>query len=221
MARGLPSIPLVPVSSSQAVIGAVIGIAVAKGGRGVRYSVLGRVAGGWAATPVFAALLAFLGLFFLQNVFGLTVARPVPYRLSETVLERLSEEGVASMSLEELMGSRFENAREMDKALRDQTDLDEADIATTMKYAERDSFVVTPESLEGFETALLTDGQAAALRSLSWKSFSHKWQLRERLAEETVDWRLLPEERENRDHNQSIRFRLRHVYDTFRVPLTE
>jgi PiT family inorganic phosphate transporter len=221
MARGLPSIPLVPVSSSQAVIGAVIGIAVAKGGRGVRYSVLGRVAGGWAATPVFAALLAFLGLFFLQNVFGLAVARPVPYRLSETVLERLSEEGVASMSLEELMGSRFENAREMDRALRDQTDLDEADIATTMKYAERDSFVVTPESLEGFETALLTDGQAAALRSLSWKSFSHKWQLRERLAEETVDWRLLPEERENRDHNQSIRFRLRHVYDTFRVPLTE
>jgi PiT family inorganic phosphate transporter len=74
--RGLPTIPLVPVSSSQAVIGAIIGIAVVKGGRGVRYSILGKIAAGWAATPVMAALITFVGLFFLQNVFGLTVWRP-------------------------------------------------------------------------------------------------------------------------------------------------
>jgi PiT family inorganic phosphate transporter len=221
MARGLPTIPLVPVSSSQAVIGAVIGIAVAKGGRGVRYSVLGRVAGGWAATPVLAALLAFLGLFFLQNVFGLTVARTVPYRLSEPVLERLSEEGVASVSLEELRDSHYENAREMIAVLQDHTDLDSADIATTLEYAQRDSFVVTPELLDEFETALLSDGQAAALRSLSWRSFSHEWQLRERLADETPEWRLLPDDPENHEHNREIRLGLRHVYDSFRVPLAQ
>ncbi|MFC1706260.1 inorganic phosphate transporter, partial [Planctomycetota bacterium] len=41
--NGLPTIPLVPVSSSQVVIGAVIGIGLAKGGRNIRYGVLGRI----------------------------------------------------------------------------------------------------------------------------------------------------------------------------------
>jgi PiT family inorganic phosphate transporter len=75
-ARGLPTIPLVPVSSSQAVIGAIIGIALVKGGKGVRYTILGKIAAGWAATPIMAALITFVGLFFLQNVFGLTVSKP-------------------------------------------------------------------------------------------------------------------------------------------------
>jgi len=73
---GLPSIPLVPVSSSQAVIGAVIGVALARGGRGVRYGVLGRVAAGWVATPLIALIISFFGLFFLKNVFDLTVHIP-------------------------------------------------------------------------------------------------------------------------------------------------
>jgi len=76
IANGLPSIPLVPVSSSQAVVGGVIGIALARGARGFKLSVLGRIAGGWVATPLIAALIAFLGLFVLQNVFGLTVRLP-------------------------------------------------------------------------------------------------------------------------------------------------
>lgn len=78
LSHGLPAIPLVPVSSSQAVIGAVIGIALIKGGRNVRFGLLRRIAGGWVATPVIAALIAFLGLFFLQNVFGVVVQYPSP-----------------------------------------------------------------------------------------------------------------------------------------------
>ncbi|MEE8264979.1 MAG: inorganic phosphate transporter, partial [Acidiferrobacterales bacterium] len=38
---GLPTIPLVPVSSSQAVIGAVVGIGLLRGGREIRWRVLG------------------------------------------------------------------------------------------------------------------------------------------------------------------------------------
>lgn len=70
---GLPSLPLVPVSSSQAVIGAVIGIGLAKGGRSVRWSILGRIAIGWVTTPVISALLCFISLFFLENVFNQVV----------------------------------------------------------------------------------------------------------------------------------------------------
>ncbi|MDY7029942.1 MAG: anion permease, partial [Spirochaetota bacterium] len=41
--RGLPSFPLVPVSSSQAVVGAVLGIGLAKGGRNVKYGLIGKI----------------------------------------------------------------------------------------------------------------------------------------------------------------------------------
>jgi PiT family inorganic phosphate transporter len=71
--HGLPTIPLVPVSSSQAVVGAVVGISILQGTAGIRWSVLGRIVMGWVATPIAACIICFIGLFFLQNVFGLVV----------------------------------------------------------------------------------------------------------------------------------------------------
>lgn len=75
---GLPTFPLVPVSSTQAIVGAIIGVALASGGRNVNYRVLGRIASGWAVAPVLAALLSFVMLFFVQNVFEQTVVAPDP-----------------------------------------------------------------------------------------------------------------------------------------------
>lgn len=72
-ANGLPTIPLVPVSSSQAVVGAIIGIGIVKDIRGIRWRTLGHIGLGWVLTPPLAGLTSFIGLFFLQNVFGLTV----------------------------------------------------------------------------------------------------------------------------------------------------
>jgi len=69
-AQGLPTIPLVPLSSSQVVIGAVLGIGYAHGGKGIQYKALLKVASGWVSTPIIAAIITFLALFFLQNVFG-------------------------------------------------------------------------------------------------------------------------------------------------------
>lgn len=69
----LPPIPLVPVSSSQAVIGSVIGIGIAKGGHEIKWGTLGRIALGWVTTPLVACLICFISLFFLENVFHLTV----------------------------------------------------------------------------------------------------------------------------------------------------
>ena len=66
---GLPTIPLVPVSSSQAVVGAVLGIAILKGGRGIRWRVLGGIGAGWVAAPAIAGVVCFIGLYFMQNVF--------------------------------------------------------------------------------------------------------------------------------------------------------
>lgn len=65
----LPPVPLVPVSSSEVAVGAVLGIAMLQGGQGLRWRVLGRISVGWMLTPVIAGVLCFMGLFFLQNVF--------------------------------------------------------------------------------------------------------------------------------------------------------
>jgi inorganic phosphate transporter, PiT family len=65
----LPAFPLVPVSSSQAVVGAVMGISLAKGGRNLNFKKLGQISLGWIATPVASAVLAYVALFFMQNVF--------------------------------------------------------------------------------------------------------------------------------------------------------
>jgi PiT family inorganic phosphate transporter len=67
--HGLPSFPLVPVSSSQSVVGAVMGISLAKGGRNLNFKNLGRISIGWVATPVVSALISYVALFFMQNVF--------------------------------------------------------------------------------------------------------------------------------------------------------
>lgn len=72
---GLPPIPLVPVSSSQVIVGAIMGIALLKGGQSINYSVLGRIAAGWIATPVIAGTISFISLFFMANVFNLVVTK--------------------------------------------------------------------------------------------------------------------------------------------------
>lgn len=69
----LPSFPLVPVSSSQSIVGAVIGIGIAKGGKNFNLKVLGRISMGWIATPLIAAGVAFVALFIVQNVFSQVV----------------------------------------------------------------------------------------------------------------------------------------------------
>lgn len=69
ISHGLPSFPLVPVSSSQAVVGGVLGIGIAKGGRNVNFKILGKIAMGWVATPLISSVVSYVFLFFVQNVF--------------------------------------------------------------------------------------------------------------------------------------------------------
>jgi PiT family inorganic phosphate transporter len=69
----LPSLPLVPVSSSQAVVGAVLGIGIAKSGRNINLPIIGRIVSGWVSTPVAAGVLSYILLFVMQNLFLQTV----------------------------------------------------------------------------------------------------------------------------------------------------
>ncbi|RQD69716.1 MAG: anion permease [Tindallia sp. MSAO_Bac2] len=64
IANNLPSFPLVPVSQSQAVVGSVVGIGLAKGGRNIKISLLGKIFIGWVITPIASIILVFFLLTF-------------------------------------------------------------------------------------------------------------------------------------------------------------
>jgi len=74
----LPALPLVPVSSSQLVVGAVLGIGIIQGGRNIQFKTLGKIASGWVTTPIIAALITFVALFFLKNTFDIEVYKETP-----------------------------------------------------------------------------------------------------------------------------------------------
>jgi len=84
---GLPPIPMVPVSSTQIIVGCVLGIGLYKGARNINFKLLGEIALGWLATPVIAGLFAYFSLFFMKNIFSVNVG----YSIAEgTVIQEPS-----------------------------------------------------------------------------------------------------------------------------------
>jgi inorganic phosphate transporter, PiT family len=74
---GLPPIPMVPVSSSQVIVGCILGIGLYKGARNINFRVLGEIGLGWIISPIASGLLTFFLLFFMKNIFGINVGSTV------------------------------------------------------------------------------------------------------------------------------------------------
>jgi inorganic phosphate transporter, PiT family len=89
--HGFPAIPMVPVSSSQVIVGCIIGIGLYKGARNINFKVLGEIGLGWIITPVSSGLLTFFMLFFMKNIFSIDVGSKagesavVPPLISDTL----------------------------------------------------------------------------------------------------------------------------------------
>lgn len=99
ISMGLPPLPMVPVSSTQLVIGALLGIGMVKGMREVKFTALGGVALGWIITPVLSGILTFFSLFFIQNVFGLKVSVAEAERAGEIITQLQSPQVVRQINM--------------------------------------------------------------------------------------------------------------------------
>ncbi|MEZ7198579.1 inorganic phosphate transporter [Pseudodesulfovibrio karagichevae] len=153
---GLPAIPLVPVSSSQAIVGAVVGIGLLKGGRSIRWRTVGAICSSWAVTPVLAAGICFVSLFFLQNVFMQQTYRPERYRLTEAEVTQLAP-AVDVAGLDALLGQTFANAQEFKDGLDQVRKYPEADLRRILETARlRDA--PAAKALRGAEAAGGTRG---------------------------------------------------------------
>lgn len=202
---GLPSFPLVPVSSSQAVVGAVIGISLAKaGGRGVNYKILGKIALGWIATPTLALLLCLPGLFIMQNVFEQTVKEPERYHLSKEVMEKLAETNITTVHIKGLLGQEYVGADNFRQHLLAVHHWTEGELFQIFSIAKIDVIKVNADILRSRDIRNFTPGELAATIKLDGRTFNHKWQLADALAAESTEWTLKENTKHNKPFNDQI-----------------
>ncbi len=211
----LPTIPLVPVSSSQAVVGAVIGIGMLQGGREIQWARVYSIVKGWVITPLISCLLCFVGLYFLQNVFQQTVQRDSNYTLSASVIEKLQKEGIQTEGLHELTGTVFQKSAEVVRAVKDKVSLSSKQGLKVVEYSLQKSLIVTAEKIADFETNGLSSAQLDALSKLAGQTYNYPWQLGDALAEISPEWIMLGGGLKDKLHDRDIKQKLAYLYRKF------
>ncbi|OQX75545.1 MAG: hypothetical protein B6D64_11450 [Bacteroidetes bacterium 4484_276] len=132
---GLPAIPLVPVSSSQVVIGSIIGIGIYKGGKQIKYNILGSISLGWVATPIVAGIIAFFMLFFVNNVFKQDVGGDRQLiNLTETAPGDTLNEGATNVNYNQAINIM------QDTVMVETADAKKDKIDDTLKYGDTKGF---------------------------------------------------------------------------------
>jgi len=211
----LPTIPLVPVSSSQAVVGAVIGIGMLQGGREIQWPRVYSIVKGWVITPLVSCLLCFVGLYFLQNVFQQTVQRDSNYTLSASVIEKLQKEGIETEGLHELTGTVFQTSAEVVRAVKDKVSLSSKQGLKVVEYSLQKSLIVTAEKIADLETNGLSSAQLDALSKLAGQTYNYPWQLGDALAEISQEWIMLGGGLKDKLHDRDIKQKLAYLYRKF------
>jgi len=211
----LPTIPLVPVSSSQAVVGAVIGIGMLQGGREIQWPRVYSIAKGWVITPIISCLLCFVGLYFLQNVFQQTVQRDSNYQLSASVIEKFQKEGIETDGLHELTGQVFQTSAEVVRAVKDKVNLSSNQGLKVVEYAFQKSLIVTAEKLADLETNGLSAAQLEAISKLTGQTYTYPWQLGDALSEISPEWIVLGGGLKDKLHDRDIKQKLAYLYRIF------
>ena len=215
---GLPTIPLVPVSSSQAIVGAVIGLGLLRGGRDIDWKLVGNIGVGWVTTPVISALVCFVGLFFLQNVFNQQVYRERHYVISQEVLNRLGGDLLVTDELATLRDREFYSASEFLAALHEAAAVGDNFDHTVLSYGEIGSYYVDERVVADLDRTWFTPEQLAAVERLIGQWFRYRWKLAEALAAHSEQWRLREDNKVNKQYNKALQRKLDYLYRRFEEP---
>jgi len=212
---GLPTIPLVPVSSSQAVVGAVVGLGLMRGGRDVDWKLVRNIAAGWVTTPLISGLVCFISLFFLQNVFNQQVYRAVHYAMSDAVLNELAEQGRDVSTLQSINGREFRSARAFMRAVGETEYAGTIPQDELLEYAQLNHSYIDQARFSSLDRDWLNAGQIAAVEQLVGREFSHRWQLAHALAGASAQWVRRESNTINKRYNKDLERKLEYVERTF------
>lgn len=136
---GLPTIPLVPLSSTQAFIGAVIGVGLAKDPNSINFKVFGKISIGWVSAPIIAGVFTFISLFFVQNVFEQKVIIQNSYKITETTIKKAQDDGININNWDKLIGVKYEGVKNFKAALLKLSNYSEKELVKIMDMAVIDS----------------------------------------------------------------------------------
>jgi len=213
--HGLPTIPLVPVSSSQAIVGAVIGVGLLKGGSSIRWRLFGGISSGWVITPIIAAAVSFVLLFFLQNVFEQETYQPIKYQITNEAFERIQEAGIATEKLRELLHVQYPDASQFNDELSKIKELDRKDRKYIFSSAKINQVKIIDSRIFAIlvDEHWITEKQKSDLKRLEGRSFYHKWLLQNALVEISPYWQYMANDK---GHNEKVRHQLSRIYKLFR-----
>ncbi len=211
--HGLPQFPLVPVSSSQAIVGAVIGIGLLKGGKSIRWKTVAGITSGWVTTPILAALISLFSLFFLQNVFQQDTFRKVEYMLDTEAMARVEQFGITTKSLHPLLGQKLSDAVTFKKELKMLLPQDDRSLKLVMEAAKVDNLKVSTEKLIKIKSTAMSGKQLEALKNLEGREFSHRWQLADALSEQSPEFKR---KNDDTDYNERLNALLNRFDNQFR-----
>ncbi|MBN2439149.1 MAG: anion permease [Deltaproteobacteria bacterium] len=199
LGHGLPAFPLVPVSSSQAIVGSVIGIGLIRGGGGIRWRMVVEITGAWAATPIVAVLISFISLFIFQNVFLQKTYIPVEYRMTAGAEQRIRAAGIRTNPLTDLRKKTFHTASQFQREFSQRVILNARERNVVMAAAKLDPIALTIQAANRINKPSITADQKRAVLELVGKAFNHRWQLEMALAEKSPEWKPVPGDKEQND----------------------
>ncbi|MEN6444655.1 MAG: inorganic phosphate transporter [Candidatus Cloacimonas sp.] len=215
---GIPPIPLVPVSSTQVIVGAVVGIGLVKGGKNIRYNILGKVSLAWVAAPVIAFVFSFIALFIVQNVFEQNVFHKTGYIFNRITISQMEKEGINPNHLSTVNGRKFGRELDVYKELKEDEYFHREQMVKILKIAEVFPLKVNTNLLR--EKGLANHfslKQWEALTKMEGREFNHKWQLEQALAQ-TESWQKKAGLSErDKMHNRELEEQLDLLYRTFFV----
>lgn len=203
LSLGLPTIPLVPVSSSQVIVGAIVGIGLVKGGKNLRYNILAKISLAWVVAPLMAFFFSFIALFVIQNVFEQQVQQDLRYTYNFTTISQISRVGIATDPLSMVNGRVFDSEREVFHELKRSEKYSRAEITEIIAIAELYPMQVNLDIiLEKGLSKRFHPIQLIELKGLEDKKYKHKWQLRLAL-QDYPSWQLISEPLSERDKNHN------------------
>ncbi len=203
--HGLPTIPLVPVSSTQAVVGAVIGIGLyKKAARNIDWTVFLRIMCGWVITPIITAVVCFISLYFMKNLFDQPVYTPRTYKISAGVLNELKENGISDPDLKELIGKSFSSGKAIVSAIEEHKELTNKQELIVLKYAEVVKIKIDKEKIPMLSDKIFSAQEKADLAALSDKEFHYRWEVEDALVQQNKAWQPKPDTVLNKKINNEI-----------------
>jgi PiT family inorganic phosphate transporter len=215
---GLFPFPLAPVSLTQGVVGAVVGIGLAKGGRYFNYKLLGRIAAGWVITPVASALLSLLFLFVMQNVFQQKVYNPFTYELSYPVIEKLKDYDIQTDLLKPYEKSTYKNQSEFMQFLNKVGIKKEQDVFNIFSVAKMEKYIIDSNYAKLKLGSGFTAEELHSIAQLHNKTFYHNWQIVNALRALDSSWEEKPPNTiENLEYNKQVQDKLNLIFSVFKI----